>query len=69
MKMHIAVIGFNERELEQYVGQLKSQGFESLSEVKRAEDGSFYLAMARTSKLDLPVPAKAAALPVESFPA
>lgn len=52
MKMQIAAIGFNERELEMYVSQLKSQGFESLSEVKKAEDGSYYQALARLSKFE-----------------
>jgi hypothetical protein len=60
MKMHIAAIGFNERELEMYVSQLKSQGFESLSDTKKAEDGSYYQALARASKFELPVQEKAA---------
>jgi hypothetical protein len=50
MKMHIAAICFNEPELEMYVSQLKSQGFESLSEAKRADDGTYYQAMAKTAK-------------------
>ncbi|HEU4902457.1 MAG TPA: hypothetical protein VFT06_06675 [Flavisolibacter sp.] len=58
MKMHIAAIGFNERELEMYVSQLKSQGFESLSEVKKAEDGTFYQVMAKASKFEAPVQEK-----------
>jgi hypothetical protein len=65
MKMHIAAIGYNERELEMYVGQLKTQGFESLSEVKKAEDGSYYQVLARTSKFEMPLPEKAALQPVE----
>ena len=59
MKMHIAAIGYNERELEVYVSHLKTQGFESLSDVKKAEDGSFYRVMARVSKFEAPVPEKA----------
>jgi hypothetical protein len=59
MKLHIAAICFTERELELYVSQLQSQGFESLSEVKKAEDGSFYRILAKASKFDLPVAAKA----------
>ena len=58
--MQIAAIGFNERELEAYVSQLKSQGFESLSEVKKAEDGSFYQALAMGSKFEMPLQQKAA---------
>lgn len=61
MKMHIAAIGFNERDLELYVSQLKTQGFESLSEVKKADDGSFYRVMAKASKFELAVTAKAPA--------
>lgn len=53
MKMQIAVIGANERELELYVGQLTTQGFENVSEVKKAEDGSYYRVMARVSKYEL----------------
>jgi hypothetical protein len=59
MKMHIAAIGFNERELEMYVSQLQTQGFESLSDVKKAEDGSFYRVMAKMSKFEAPVQEKA----------
>lgn len=60
MKMHIAAICYNEAELITYVGQLRSQGFESLSEVKRAEDGTFYQAMAKASKFELPLQEKTA---------
>ena len=67
--MHIAAIGFNERELELYVSQLKTQGFESLSDVKKAEDGSFYQALARTSKFDVPLQAKAVIQVNEPSPA
>jgi hypothetical protein len=56
--MHITAICYTERELDLYVSQLKSQGFESLSDVKKAEDGSFYLVMAKSSKFDLPVSEK-----------
>lgn len=59
MKMHIAAICFNERELDMYVSQLKTQGFESLSEVKKAEDGTFYRVMAKASKFEVPVQEKA----------
>ena len=68
MKMHIAAICYTERELDLYVSQLKSQGFESLSEVKKAEDGSFYLVMAKSSKFDLPLTDKAAIV-LEAVPA
>ena len=57
--MQIAAICYTERELEMYVSQLKSLGFESLSEIKKAEDGSFYLVMAKASKFDTPSPEKA----------
>ena len=32
------------------MNQLRSQGFEALSDIKKAEDGSFYQAMAKTLK-------------------
>ncbi len=67
--MHIAAICYTERELDTYVSQLKSQGFESLSEVKKAEDGSFYLVMAKASKFDTPAAEKAATQVVEAVPA
>lgn len=60
MKMQIAAICFNERELELYISQLRGQGFESTSEVKKADDGSYYLVMARISKYDHPLVVKAA---------
>lgn len=72
MKMHIAAICYNERELDSYISQLKSQGFESVSDVKKAEDGTYYLAMAKASKFDMPVPEKAvinAAMPMSVAPA
>lgn len=59
--MHIAAICFNEQELEMYVGQLKLQGFESLSDAKRADDGTYYQAMARTAKSEAVQPGKAVA--------
>ena len=67
--MHIAAICFNERELEIYVSQLRSQGFESLSEAKKAEDGSYYQVLARTSKFEIPAPGRASFEPAESIPA
>lgn len=67
--MHIAAIGFNERELELYVGQLKTQGFESLSDVKKAEDGSFYQALARVSKYEATIREKPAVQAEEPLPA
>lgn len=63
MKLHLAAIAYNERELETYVSQLKAQRFESVSEVKKAEDGTYYQVMAKTVKESTPVP-KAA--PVEA---
>lgn len=50
MKLHLAAIAFNERELETYVSQLKSQSFETVSDVKKAEDGSFYQVLAKAVK-------------------
>ena len=67
--MQIAAICFNERELELYVSQLISLGFERLSEVKKAEDGSFYLAMAKASRFERPVPEKAVEQTGEMLPA
>lgn len=62
--MQIAAICFNERELEMYVNQLKAQGFENVSDVKKAEDGSYYLVMAKASKFEMPVQEKiVAAMP------
>ena len=48
MKLHLAAIAFNERELEAYVSQLKTQHFEPVSDAKKADDGSFYQVMAKT---------------------
>ena len=50
MKLHLAAIAFNERELEMYVAQLKGQRFEPVSDVKKADDGTFYQVMAKTVK-------------------
>jgi hypothetical protein len=50
MKLHLAAIAFNERELEMYVTQLKGQRFEPVSDVKKADDGTFYQVMAKTVK-------------------
>jgi hypothetical protein len=69
MKMHLAAIGYNERELELYVSQLKSQGFESIGAVTKAEDGSFYLPMAKLSKFEMPVAPEAAVQPLQVVPA
>ena len=52
MKLHLAAIAFNEKELETYVLQLKSQSFETVSEVKKAEDGSFYQVLAKAVKAE-----------------
>ena len=69
MKTHIAAIGHNERELEAYVGQLKMQGFESLSDVKKAEDGTFYQVLAKAGKNELPQQEKAALEPIAAVTA
>ena len=45
MKQHLTAIAFNEKELESYVSQLKSQRFETVSDVKKAEDGTYYQAL------------------------
>ena len=50
--MHLTAICYNERELEVYVNQLQSQGFESLSDAKKSDDGTYYQAMAKTSKAE-----------------
>ena len=57
MKQHLAAIAFNERELESYVAQLKSQSFETVSEVKKADDGTFYQVLAKTVRQDVPLAA------------
>ncbi len=67
--MHIAAICYTERELENYVLQLQSQGFESLSDVKKAEDGSYYRVMAKASKFDVPLPERAALTAAVAVPA
>lgn len=48
MKQHLTAIAFNEKELESYVSQLKGQRFETVSDVKKSEDGTFYQALAKT---------------------
>ena len=50
MKLHLAAIAYNEKELETYISQLKIQHFEAVSEVKKAEDGTVYQVMAKTVK-------------------
>ena len=62
MKQQLAAIAFNERELEAYVTQLKTQSFETVSEVKKAEDGTFYQVLAKTVKTEIFLPQK----PVET---
>ena len=57
MKQHLAAIAFNERELEAYVSQMKAQRFETVSDVKKADDGTFYQVLAKTVKSDI-VPVK-----------
>lgn len=52
MKLHLAAIAFNENELEAYVAQLKRQSFETVSDVKKADDGTWYQALAKTVKQD-----------------
>lgn len=69
MKMQMAAICFNERELDLYVSQLLGQGFESVSEPKRADDGTYYRVMARASKYDSPAMAKTTAQNAEPLPA
>ena len=61
MKLHLAAIAFNEKELETYVTQLKGQRFESVSEVKKADDGTFYQVMTKTVKEPAAILAKVAA--------
>jgi hypothetical protein len=65
MKLHLAAIAFNEKELDAYVSQLKSQHFESISEVKKAEDGTYYQVMAKTVRENV-VLSKIAAVSVET---
>ena len=59
MKQHLAAIAFNERELEAYVSQLKMQRFETVSEVKKSEDGTWYQVLAKTVKVEAIIPPKA----------
>jgi len=58
MKQHLAAIAFNEKELETYVSQLKDQRFETVSEVKKAEDGTYYQIMAKAVKEPVILPQK-----------
>lgn len=66
--MQIAAIGFNERELDAYVGQLRTQGFEALSEVKKADDGSFYQTLAKASKFEAPMQEKVSLQHADAMP-
>ena len=59
MKLHLAAIAYNERELDTYVSQLKSQHFEAISDVKKADDGTFYQVMAKTVKETIALPKQA----------
>ena len=65
MKQQLAAIAFNERELEAYVTQLKTQRFETVSEVKKAEDGTWYQVLAKTIKTETIVAPKAVEAVVE----
>ena len=58
MKQHLAAIAFNEKELEAYVSQLKTQRFETVSEIKKAEDGTFFQLLAKTVKEEFVLPKK-----------
>lgn len=65
MKLHLAAIAFNEKELETYVSQLKGQRFEAVSEVKKADDGTFYQVLARTVRQEAAPQAKPATVTEE----
>jgi hypothetical protein len=67
MKQQLAAIAYSEKELEAYVSQLKNLHFESISDVKKAEDGTYYQVMAKTVRENAVVP-KAAAAIVEAVP-
>jgi hypothetical protein len=69
MKQYLAAIAFNERELESYVAQLKSQRFETVSDVKKADDGTFYQVMAKSVKQDLSLPVPKATPALETVAA
>ena len=70
MKQHLAAIAFNERELEAYVTQLKTQRFETISEVKKADDGTWYQVLAKTVRSEAIIPPKAVeAIVDEAIPA
>lgn len=59
MKLHLAAIAFNEKELDTYVSQLISGGFEPVSDVKKADDGTYFQALAKTVRTEsLPALAK-----------
>lgn len=62
MKLHLAAIAFNEKELEAYVSQLKNQRFETVSEVKKADDGTYYQVMAKTVRETVVLPKATTAL-------
>ena len=53
MKQHVTAIAFNEKELESYVSGLLSGGFETVSEVKKSEDGTVYQVLAKGVKTDV----------------
>jgi hypothetical protein len=65
MKLHLAAIAYNEKELDAYVSQLKNQHFEAVSDVKKAEDGTYYQVMARTTRENAALP-KAITMAVEA---
>ena len=48
MKQHLAAIAHTQKELEVYINQLLKQGFETLSEMTKAEDGSYYQALVKS---------------------
>lgn len=50
MKLYLAAVAVNERELETYVLQLRAGGFETVSDVKKSEDGTCYQALAKRSR-------------------
>ena len=64
MKQYLAAIAFNERELEAYVAQLKTQRFETVSDVKKAEDGTYYQVMAKAVRQAMILSQPKAAMPV-----
>jgi hypothetical protein len=56
MKQHLAAIAYNQRELEAYVSQLKTQRFEAVSEVKKAEDGTYYQILVKAVRAEMGAP-------------